>query len=87
MVVTMEEIQTLVRLQLGRRKVSAEDRFMEDLGAESADLVNIIATAEDKFNISFDEADISKVRTVQQLYDLIKNFYGGPGENEIMNDE
>jgi acyl carrier protein len=76
MVVTMEEIQTLVRLQLGRRKVFAEDRFMEDLGAESADLVNLIATVEDKFNISFDEADISRVRTVQQLYDLIKNFCG-----------
>jgi acyl carrier protein len=81
MVVTMEEIQTLVRLQLGRRKVSAEDRFMEDLGAESADLVNIIAAAEDKFNISFDETDISKVRTVQQLHELIKNFCGGPEEN------
>jgi acyl carrier protein len=49
---------------------------MEDLGAESADLVNLIATVEDKFNISFDEADISRVRTVQQLYDLIKNFCG-----------
>ncbi len=87
MAVKMEEVQTLVGLQLGKRKVLAEDRFMEDLGAESADLVNIIAAAEDKFNISFDEADISKVRTVQQLYELIKNFCGGPGENEILIDE
>jgi acyl carrier protein len=79
MAVTIEEVQTLVRLQLGRRKVTAEDRFIEDLGAESADLVNIIATAEDKFNTSFDEADISRVRTVQQLYDLIKNFCGVQG--------
>ncbi len=81
MAVKMEEVQTLVGLQLGKRKVLAEDRFMEDLGAESADLVNIIAAAEDKFNISFDEADISKVRTVQQLYELIKNFCGGPEQS------
>ncbi len=80
MAVQMEEIETLVCLQLGLRKVSADDRFMEDLGAESVDLVNIIAAAEDKFNISFDEADISKVRTVQQLYDLIKNFCGIQGD-------
>ncbi|NIM17660.1 MAG: hypothetical protein GTO45_37320 [Candidatus Aminicenantes bacterium] len=72
MPVTIEEIETLVRLQLGARKVSAQDRFMEDLGAESADLLNIITAAEDKFNISFDEADISRVRTVQELYELVK---------------
>ncbi len=72
MAATIEEIKTLVRLQLGARKVSAEDRFMEDLGAESADLVNIIAAAEDKYQISFDETDISRIRTVQELYDFIK---------------
>ncbi|UCH97062.1 MAG: acyl carrier protein [Candidatus Aminicenantes bacterium] len=75
MAVTIEEIQTLVRLQLGKRKVSAEDRFMEDLDAESADLVNIIAAAEDKYRISFDESDISGIRTVQQLYDFTKSAF------------
>lgn len=73
MAVTMEDIQALVGLQLGRRNVSAEDRFMEDLGAESADLVNIIAAAEDKYRTSFEEADISRVRTVRDLYDLVGN--------------
>lgn len=73
MAVTIEDIQTLVGLQLGRRKVSGQDRLLEDLGAESADIVNIIATVEDKYNISLREADISRVRTVRDLYDLIKN--------------
>ena len=73
MVVTIEDIQTLVGLQLGKRKVSAPDRLMEDLGAESADIVNIIATVEDKYQISLEEADISRVRTVRDLYDLIKS--------------
>lgn len=73
MAVTIEDIQTLVGLQLGRRKVSAQDRLLEDLGAESADIVNIIATVEDKYRISLEEADISRVRTVRDLYDLIKN--------------
>ncbi len=83
MAVTMEEVQTLVGLQLGKRMVLAEDRFMEDLGAESADLLNIIAAAEAKYDISFDEADISKVRTVQQFYDVIKNFCGVQGKTKL----
>ena len=73
MAVTIEDIQTLVGLQLGRRKVSAQDRLMEDLGAESADMVNIIATVEDKYRISLAGADISRVRTVRDLYDLIEH--------------
>jgi acyl carrier protein len=74
MAVTSEDIQTLVGLQLGKRKVSAQDRLMEDLGAESADMVNIIATIEDKYRISLEEADISRVRTVRDLYDLVKEL-------------
>jgi acyl carrier protein len=73
MAVTIEDIQTLVGLQLGLRRVSGQDRLMEDLGAESADIVNIIATVEDKYRISLAEADISRVRTVRGLYDLIEH--------------
>jgi acyl carrier protein len=73
MAVTIKDIQILVGLQLGRRKVSGQDRLMEDLGAESADIVNIIATVEDKYRISLAEADISRVRTVRDLYDLIEH--------------
>ena len=70
---TIGDIMTLVRVQLGVREISAQDRFMEDLGAESADLVNIIAAAEDKYHISFDETDIARIRTVNDLYEFIKN--------------
>lgn len=73
MAVNIEDIQTLVGLQLGRRKVSGQDRLLEDLGAESADIVNIIATVEDKYRISLEEADISRVRTVRDLYELIEH--------------
>lgn len=74
MVVTVEEVQALVRMQLGKRKVSLDDRLMEDLGAESADIVNIIAAAEDKFDVSFDETDIAAVRTVKDVFEIINAF-------------
>lgn len=72
MTVTIEDIQSLVGLQLGVRDVSAKARFIEDLGAESVDLANLIAAAEDRFRISFDEEQIARVNTVQELYELIR---------------
>ena len=74
MALAIEDVQSMVCLQLGIRKVSAGDRFFEDLGAESADVVNLAAAAEDKYDIGFDEEEIAEVRTVQQLYDLINKL-------------
>lgn len=69
----MDEIITLVSLQLGIRNVNAEDRIVEDLGAESADVANIIAAIEDRFRITIDEAEIADIRTVADLYELIES--------------
>ena len=72
MTVKLEDVLQLVRTQLGIRNLSATDRLMEDLGAESADLVNLAAAAEDRFTITFDEAKIAAVRTPNDLYNLIE---------------
>ena len=71
----VEDVQNLVSMQLGMHNISLEDRFIEDLDAESADLINLIAAAEDKFNITFDEEEIAGVSTVQELYNLIKKLF------------
>jgi acyl carrier protein len=67
----IEDVISLVCLQLGIRRVAEQDRLIEDLGAESADLVNLTAAAEERFHITFDEEEIARVRTVRELYDLI----------------
>lgn len=67
----LEEIHSVVALQLGRTKVQATDRIVEDLGAESADVVNIVAALEDKFGITIGEAELQEVRTVSDLDDLV----------------
>lgn len=74
MVLNVEEVGAMIGLQLGIRAVSPQDRIVEDLGAESADIINIIGVAEDKYRISFDEADIAVVRTVKDLFNLIKSL-------------
>lgn len=68
----MEEIINLVKVQLGKRQISPEDRFVEDLGAESMDLLNIVASVEEKFKIELDEAKVVRIRSVNELYEAVK---------------
>lgn len=72
--VKIEDILKITKLQLGQKNISEDDRFMEDLGAESADVVNIVASVEDKYDISFDDEDISDVRTVRELFDRARKL-------------
>lgn len=69
--ISMEEVQRLVRLQLGVRAVKASDRFVEDLGAESADVANIVAAAEEKYGMEIKEAEIAHLSTISDLFELI----------------
>lgn len=72
MSVTIEEIGKIVAVQLGVRKVSQADRIVEDLGAESADVVNIVAAVEDKYAITIDEEAVPDIVTVGDLVELVR---------------
>lgn len=69
---TIEDISTLVGLQLGKRGVKPDDRFLEDLGAESMDVVNIAAAVEDKYRIRIKESEIGDIRTPSDLLRLVQ---------------
>ncbi len=69
---TIEEIQKLVALQLGKRRVAAGDRLVEDLGAESIDLVNLVATVEDRYGIEVAEEELAELRTVADVHELAR---------------
>ena len=70
--VTIEDIATLVGVQLGKRRVKPGDRFLEDLGAESMDVVNIVAAVEDKYGIRIEESEIGDIRTPSDLLRLVQ---------------
>ncbi len=74
---SMDNIIKLVKSQLGSHSVSSKDRFMEDLGAESMDLLNMVGMAEDTFGVELSEAKIADVRSIQDLYDLINTVKKG----------
>ena len=67
-----EEIVQLVRQQLGNPAVRPEHRIVEDLGAESMDIVNIVAAVEERFGLAIDETDLPEVRSVADLAALVE---------------
>ena len=78
--VTIEAIEKLVAVQLGRRTVSADDRIIEDLGAESLDVVNIVAALEERYQITIEEVELPDLVTVADLYTCVRQRAGGKAE-------
>ncbi len=66
-----EDIQALVGRQLGLRGVRLEDDIAADLGAVSADIINIVAALEDLYRVVIAEEELPEIRTVEQLHKLV----------------
>jgi len=65
------EIADIVGLQLGRRRVASSDRLQEDLGADSADLLNLVVALEDRYGIAISEEQVAGLKTVEDLERLV----------------
>jgi acyl carrier protein len=70
--ISIDEIKKLVRVQLGKRNINDDDRFVEDLGAESADVANIVARVEELYGITIKEAELARLFTPADLFALIQ---------------
>ena len=62
-----DDVRELVARQLGVLEVGLDDRLVEDLGAESIDLVTIIAVIEETYGVSVEEERLPVLRTVRDL--------------------
>ena len=71
--ITVEELQKLVARQLGLRQVGPNDLLLEELGAESADIANLVAAVEDQYPIQIKESEIAEIRTPADLFKMIQS--------------
>lgn len=71
------EVRDLVARQLGRRDVAPDDRLVEDLGAESIDIVTIVAVLEETYGVTVAEERLPHLRTVRDLADEAARLHGG----------
>jgi len=69
----IDEIKKMVGVQLGVRTVEARDRLVEDLGAESADVANLVAAVEERYQVSIKESEIAKILTPNDLFELVRS--------------
>lgn len=58
---------------VGIEEIIPEASLMEDLGADSLTLVEMIMTMEDKFDIEIDDEEAEKIVSVQDAIDFIKS--------------
>lgn len=70
-----EKIISLIADKLGKKpnQITLESRLVEDLGADSLDVVELIITFEDEFNISLPDEEVAKMKTIGDVVKYIEN--------------
>jgi acyl carrier protein len=60
------KVKDIIEKELGveREKLTPEASFIEDLGADSLDIVELVMEFEKEFNIDIPDEDAEKLRTV-----------------------
>ena len=69
-----EKIKNIIieQLQVSETAITEEASFIDDLGADSLDLVELIMALEEEFGIEIPDADAEKVVTVGDVVSYIK---------------
>ncbi len=69
-----EKVKEIIVDQLGvdEKQVDSEASFIDDLGADSLDTVELVMALEEEFDIEIPDEDAEKIATVQNAVDYIK---------------
>ncbi len=69
----IEKIKQIISEQLGvdEAEVTSSASFVDDLGADSLDQVELVMAFEEAFGIEISDEDAEKMRTVQDAIDYI----------------
>ena len=68
-----QRVKDIIVEQLGVKpeQVTPEAKFIEDLGADSLDTVELVMALEEEFEIEIPDEDAEKITTVHQAIDYI----------------
>ena len=61
------------QLNVADNTVTLEASFIDDLGADSLDIVELIMALEEEFDIEIPDSDAEKIVTVNDVVEYIKN--------------
>lgn len=70
-----DKVKELISKQLNRpvEEVTCDKEIVKDLGADSLDVVEMLMSLEEEFNISVPEEDAVNIKTVGDIINLIEN--------------
>lgn len=70
----LEKIQNILaeQLEVPADSITAETNIVDDLGADSLDVVELIMSVEDEFGISVSDEDAAELTTVGKLVEYIE---------------
>ncbi len=71
-----KKIIELIADKLGKKVdlIKLDSHLVEDLGADSLDVVELIMTFEDEFGIALPDEDVAKMKTVGDIVTYINNL-------------
>lgn len=61
------------QLEVDEEKVKMESSLVQDLGADSLDLVEVIMALEEEFELEIEDEDAEKIATVQDIINYIES--------------
>lgn len=69
------KVKTLIVEKLGvdADKIAPQASFVDDLGADSLDLVELIMSLEEEFEIKISDEEAEQIKTVQQAGEFIES--------------
>jgi acyl carrier protein len=84
-----ERVIDIVAEQLGVSKdqINRDTSFVNDLGADSLDTVELVMELEEEFDINIPDDAAEKIQTVGQAIDHIQSAVEGSGKQEQTPDE
>ncbi len=70
-----EKVITIImeQLEVTREECVPEASFIDDLGADSLDLVELIMEMEETFDTQIADNELEKIRTIKDVLDYLKN--------------
>jgi acyl carrier protein len=70
-----ERVRSIISDQLGvsEDEVKPESKFIDDLGADSLDIVELIMAMEEEFEVEIPDEEAEKIRHVSDVISYIKN--------------
>jgi acyl carrier protein len=73
-----EEIQDVIadKLSVDKGDIKLESSFIDDLGADSLDLADLVMAIEEKYEVDFSNEDTDQFRTVGDVVSAITRLKG-----------